>query len=238
VSNTDADDFFSSLMKELKDDVDSSTTRERGTRHHDNAGPNARTKSNDSEDSFFENLMSELGGALEAEGSTAYADTGRDSDDDFFASLEADLTDSLNGGSSPSRPNKNDSDHDDDAFFASLESELSSSLGGSKGRRETKTQTDSDDDFFASLQDEIDGSLGKQESDEASIDHFFSGLMDDVADELEMTQKKSVKVEKALKSSQGDYDSMTVTELKDMLKSRGLKVGGRKAELIERLQSS
>jgi hypothetical protein len=31
---------------------------------------------------------------------------------------------------------------------------------------------------------------------------------------------------------------MTVPELKEMLKSKGLKVGGKKAELIERLQSS
>jgi hypothetical protein len=31
---------------------------------------------------------------------------------------------------------------------------------------------------------------------------------------------------------------MTVPELKEMLKERGLKVGGRKSELIERLQGS
>lgn len=35
-----------------------------------------------------------------------------------------------------------------------------------------------------------------------------------------------------------DYESLTVAELKDILRSRGLKVSGRKAELIARLESS
>jgi hypothetical protein len=32
-----------------------------------------------------------------------------------------------------------------------------------------------------------------------------------------------------------DFESMTVAQLKDELKARGLKVGGKKSELIERL---
>ena len=32
-----------------------------------------------------------------------------------------------------------------------------------------------------------------------------------------------------------DYESKTVSELKELLKARGLKVGGKKAELVERL---
>ena len=35
-----------------------------------------------------------------------------------------------------------------------------------------------------------------------------------------------------------DYDKMTVPQLKDVLRSRGLKVGGNKSTLIERLRSS
>lgn len=35
-----------------------------------------------------------------------------------------------------------------------------------------------------------------------------------------------------------DYSKMTVAELKDVLRSRGLKVSGKKAELIDRLMSS
>jgi len=33
-----------------------------------------------------------------------------------------------------------------------------------------------------------------------------------------------------------DYDNMTVAELKDVLKEKGLPVSGKKSELIERLQ--
>jgi len=39
-------------------------------------------------------------------------------------------------------------------------------------------------------------------------------------------------------SSNTDYSSMTVAELKDILRSKGLKVGGKKSELIERLEES
>mmetsp|Transcript_12585 Transcript_12585/g.18371 ORF Transcript_12585/g.18371 Transcript_12585/m.18371 type:complete len:140 (-) Transcript_12585:504-923(-) len=37
-------------------------------------------------------------------------------------------------------------------------------------------------------------------------------------------------------ASDADLEAVRVPELKDMLRSRGLKVGGRKAELIERLR--
>ncbi|MGV2389777.1 MAG UNVERIFIED_CONTAM: SAP domain-containing protein [Microcystis novacekii LVE1205-3] len=36
-------------------------------------------------------------------------------------------------------------------------------------------------------------------------------------------------------SAMVDFESMTVAQLKDELKARGLKVGGKKSELIERL---
>lgn len=235
VNNNDSDDFFSSLMKELNDDNDTTPQRGRGTRHHDNAGPNIRsTESSDSEDSFFENLMSELGSSLESE-SDERGSSDIDSDDDFFANLESELSSSLGGDSKPPRGGD---DADDDAFFASLQSELTSSLSGGSDRDADY----SDDDFFASLQKE----MGNSKSDVASFeDDFFSGLMDDVADELEKTEskgnsaKKNVKAVKTPNGSYGsDLSSMTVPELKEMLKSKGLKVGGRKAELIERLQSS
>ena len=38
------------------------------------------------------------------------------------------------------------------------------------------------------------------------------------------------------KTEDTDYDSMTVPELKDALKEKGLPVGGKKADLIERLK--
>ena len=38
--------------------------------------------------------------------------------------------------------------------------------------------------------------------------------------------------------SSGDYEAMTVAELKDVLRTKGLPVSGRKAELVERLRAS
>merc|ERR1719298_156663 len=35
-----------------------------------------------------------------------------------------------------------------------------------------------------------------------------------------------------------DYSKMTVAQLKDLLRSKGMKLSGKKAELIERLESS
>ena len=76
-SSGEEDDFFNSLMSELTDDLsndDKKQERSKGDRHHDNAGPNARgaavadrssKEASDAEDSFFQNLMSELGGALD-----------------------------------------------------------------------------------------------------------------------------------------------------------------------------
>lgn len=55
-------------------------------------------------------------------------------------------------------------------------------------------------------------------------DDFFSSLMDDFAPEHH-------------DANNGDLKSLTVPELKDLLRSKGLKVGGKKSELIERLQS-
>jgi hypothetical protein len=219
--NNDSDDFFSSLMKELKDDVDSTPQRARGTRHHDNAGPNVKPRSSDSvEDSFFENLMSELGSSLESDSAEKAqpSNTGdSSSDDDFFANLENELLSSLGGDTKQSSA---DANADDDAFFASLQSELTSSLN-----RGSSSDKDSDDGFF-----------------DGTSDDFFSGLMDDVADELDRSESKTakspVKVVQKSKGNNGDFNSMTVPELKEMLKERGLKVGGRKSELIERLQGS
>jgi transcription antitermination factor NusG len=235
VNNDSSDDFFSSLMKELKDDVDSTPQRARGSRHHDNAGPNVKSRSSDSEeDSFFENLMSELGNSLESESAERGSPSSKrdsSSDDDFFANLENELSSSLGGNTKQSSA---DAKADDDAFFESLQSELTSSLNrGSSNNKDDSFF--SDDDFFDSLQESMDGT-------KPTSDDFFAGLMDDVADEIDRSESKNpakspVKVVQT-KGNHGDFDSMTVPELKEMLKERGLKVGGRKSELIERLQGS
>ena len=224
------DDFFESLMSELSDDLgngdasrgDSSRPTARGTLHHDSAGPNTRTQSSSSsdgeEDSFFANLMSELGGALDGPSSSS---------------------------SSSSDKAKDDRKLDDDDFFSSLEAELSQSLGDYGGENKSEKEEDSDDDFFASLQQEMGHALNEEPSgkdddgddDGVSLeDDFFSSLMNDLAEDVELEPPAK---KESNKSSEGnDLSSLTVPELKDKLRNRGLKVGGKKAELIDRLQGA
>lgn len=234
-------DFFDSLMSELSNDLrdtPSSTDRTRGGRSHDYAGPsNAKAAMEKSrggeEDSFFANLMSELGGALD----------------------EPSFTSSLSGGGIA----KSQRTLDDDDFFSSLEAELSQSLGDSAfGNGEKKQETrqedyDDDDDFFASLEQEMGKAIsrGRVDNDEELQDDFFSTLLRDVKDEIEIPRTERVKTdskEHTSPSTSGqtngiaqvlvsDLSSLTVPELKDLLRSKGLKVGGKKVELISRLQN-
>lgn len=54
----------------------------------------------------------------------------------------------------------------------------------------------------------------------------------------ELVVKSNVKEEEGEDNMEVDYSQMTIAELKDILRSRGLKVSGKKGELIERLMSS
>jgi hypothetical protein len=160
------------------------------------------------EDSFFANLMSELGGSIDEP-----------------------------------RSSGSDSDLDDDDFFSNLEAELSQSLGGDSGADESASSNndDDDDDFFANLQREMGNALEESSDnldEEALGDDFFSGLIDDIADEVEASSREDSTSGKSNSLEQGDITKMTVPELKDILRSKGLKVGGKKSELIERLQQS
>jgi hypothetical protein len=229
-------DFFDSLMSELSNDLrdgrsEDRELRSRGGRNHDYAGPNAKVteRSRGAEDSFFENLMSELGGALDEP------------------------------SSSPSGKVKSQRNLNDDDFFSSLEAELSQSLGGcfGSGIKQEIEEYSNDDDFFASLEQEMGKSLSRGNVDDEEMqDDFFSSLIKDVANELESPRKKQTKSESRKDvspftsladegtgstqvSTKGndDLSSLTVPELKDLLRSKGLKVGGNKFELINRLQS-
>ncbi|KAL9181209.1 hypothetical protein ACHAXT_010014 [Thalassiosira profunda] len=243
------DDFFDSLMSELSDDLsEDGGARSRGARHHDSAGPNAkRTVQNsgqaEQEDSFFANLMSEL--SLESDSPSspsAKAKADRKTDDnDFFANLEAELSQSLEGDSSGrgAKPSDKAKTSSSDDFFDSLISEL----GEDFTVDDDAEDGESTDDFFASLEQEMGKELdeppSQEKPDEVSEDDFFSSLFDDVADEVESSdepkQERHAESSTPASSNGGDLSSLTVPELKDLLRSRGLKVGGKKAELIERL---
>eukprot|EP00984_Skeletonema_dohrnii_P008734 scaffold3263_cov121-Skeletonema_dohrnii-CCMP3373.AAC.3 len=243
-------DFFDSLMSELSDDLKEDNRspsrnerQSRGSRQHDNAGPSARTtqsqKSDSAEDSFFANLMSELGGSIDEPRSSG-GDSDLD-DDDFFSNLEAELSQSL-GDDFGDDDGKSESDDDDD-FFASLQSEMGKALDEAPAKK--SAPVDDDDDFFASLQSEL-GSALEESSDDSVEDvlgeDFFSGLIDEIADEVEASSRQEDAPPSSKQSSssseQTDFAKLTVPVLKDMLRDKGLKVGGKKSELIERLQQS
>ena len=224
------DDFFDSLMSELSDDLSNDDAsrdtgaRIRGARSHDNAGPNTRgaeksSNASSGAEDFFESLMSELGGALDNKPAAA---------------------------SSPS----SSYDDDDDDFFSSLEAELSQSLGNDES---TEKEEDISDDFFNSLMDDVADELELDKQKDSSStemlddegDDFFSSLLDDLDVQLEHespVEKETAAIEQSAPqhhhdANNSDLASLTVPELKDLLRSKGLKVGGKKSELIERLQS-
>ena len=206
-------------MSELGESLDESPGRGagRGTQRHENQG---RTKTGGGRDNVNE--------------------------DDFFNNLMVELSDSLDDASSEG------ADMNDD-FFANLESEL----GESFGSKETSSSDDDDDDFFASLQTEMDKALedtsesadAEEGIDDDFFEDFFAGfttddLADDLAKELDAppaaptSHSIDTEVRETGKAKRDDLTSLTVPQLKDRLRDKGLKLGGKKAELIDRLLSS
>jgi len=164
--------------------------------------------------------------------SSGKSNSGGGDEDDFFASLEAELSDTLdspigndNAGSSTKKSSKA---VDDDDFFAMLEADLATGGGGDSGgdvqssaSSDSKSSGDdffSEDDFFANLEAEVASAADKPVSTSSK------------------PKKTSVK---AVAAGGGeDLSKLTVPLLKEKLKERGLKVSGKKADLIERLQEA
>lgn len=225
-----SDDFFSSLMSDLTKDLDSdNTSRQR----QGGAGLSSDSSSGDSlsgGDDFFASLMSELSqdDSETKSGMAAVSKKASDDDDgDFFGAWGGD-------------------DDGDDAKPASTKQE--------------------DDDFFASLGAELGSALLEDAPTAARAtpasegqfdeDNFFVQLGADLSPTTEIAQNKPMekvgsgpastrqRVEDAQKSGSGskfsadELGKYTVTVLKDMLRERGMKVSGRKAELVERLMEA
>merc|ERR1711862_511433 len=170
-----------------------------------------------------------------------------------MGNLEAELSQSLGEGFSgkSSKSVEQEESNSNDEFFASLQQEMGKTLGDSP-----ESSTALEDDFFSSLPDDLNDDLAdelekKSEpvlKDDTSAatnqndlkDDFFSSLLDDLdddlADELEKKSEHVLKDDTSAATNQNDLISLTVRELKDLLRTKGLKVGGKKAELIKRLQ--
>ena len=65
---------------------------------------------------------------------------------------------------------------------------------------------------------------------EITLDELL-GAVDEAKDKIDEAEEHLEVLEKA-------YDKYNVAELKDMLKEKGLPVGGKKADLIARLESN
>ena len=229
-SKEETDDFFASLMTDLSKDSDGG---KRGDRPQESA-------SADDDDDFFASLMSEIEDKPSGQDQQQSSQKNNsDDDDDFFASLEREIrgSDSRSNQPSPKKkaaPVASAVSPEEDDFFASLEVELASDL-------ETETEstpssidtTDSpsdEDDFFSSLEAELRTDL----DDEAS-ETISSPVVEPTA--VSSSKKEALKVPIAVFDA-ASLKKRTVAELKDILRDRGLKLSGKKAELIERITSA
>ena len=158
----------------------------------------------------------------------------RDLDEDEYTTAEDDPDDALLGQPSEA----------DDAFFDSL----FSSLGGNDEPKKKKpvsrkAEAASDDDLLRSLLSD-DGSDFEEEADD---DESFASFLGSDEDDLEGEDEELLSIlgigggdapDAVPVASSESYDAMKVPELKALLKEKGLKVGGKKAELVARLREA
>jgi transcription antitermination factor NusG len=201
--------------------------------------------------------------ALISTGSGAKTDLAKTND--FFDTLVNDLSNDLKSNKSPPPAPKTARDKaDEDDFFASLMSDLTDTDERVQSAT-IQSQNDSDDDFFASLERELDNSL--ENNDASPDDTRSSSEENDFAVAVEAVRLLSEPIDISTEASPGiesnelptetagpiskrfnsvassptnnaDLTQMSVPTLKDMLRDKGMKVSGKKAELIERLQTS
>jgi hypothetical protein len=227
---SDDDDFFATLMSEISD------------------GSDERASNRD--------------GGISNPGSTRRRSTGRvvdgEDDGDFFASLEREIE----SAKKPIAAKSNDSDASDTKstspveelvdVFGQLEATDTSIMG------DRTTFTDDSDDFFSSLEADLAEELGNASNYKGKSksptsfniqdddgDAFFAALETELESDQnsELIAPQSHKATSELDSSSSakkavEVNSLTVPELKDMLRQRGLKVSGKKSDLIERFLSS
>lgn len=235
-ANSDDDDFFANLVTDLDQSLDySPTTINTGT------SASSQTQEN-TEDDVFADLEADLFKSLGTSPDTkleqkppsvtpASSQTISDTEDDFFASLERDLNESLDNspGSSSSSSSvvsaSSESKGDaENSFFENFETELSTTMGGGGG----ETKEIAEDDFFASLETELSDMMSSDEDVSISSSSVPKPKTSDVES---ATQPSGTSA-----NADEDFSKMTVVALKQELRDRGLKVSGKKSELIERLQ--
>lgn len=216
---TETSDFFSSLMTDLNKDLSSSNGGQQP------AGPKSTTSYKDNqsaEDDFFASLMTEL-----------VVDDGPSSSRYYS-----------NSDSTPIKDNKRskpmslvaETGQDDD-FFASLEAELGTALDGSETSGSSSGQNSirgEAEDFFAQLETELSTSLAEETLPP-------SAPIESRTRNSSKTGQQKSKLESATASKSFNAEELgkkTIPDLKQLLRKQGLKVGGKKAELVDRLLST
>ena len=229
-SNAAEDDFFSSLMSELSVSLDDDG--DDGTKQTNAQKDKSVSVGKENEDDFFNSLMSELSDTID----------------------ETQPTDSLKKDfRKTEKPSKEDSsvNQSEDDFFTDLMSQLSESVVDSdnieQDIEETASST-SDDDFFASLEADLNESLSEDPKDSGNDDEKITSVFDRSFkenyhdDEKQMNKPSTDFIEKGgnipTPINTVELNKLTVPHLKERLKARGLKVSGKKADLIARLIES
>lgn len=227
-SPSDEDAFFESLMSDLSEDLSSSPSSSDGAVARD-TGRGGPTQN---DDDFFASLTSQLSEEVDTGRKSAKAapQDSSSTDDDFFASLEAELGNAFQDKDSSKSGNANTHDDAED-FFAKLEAEMMPSASSEI------ESNDSSKDQFSPAKEKLTATIGSRDMD--NVDRGSTGdLKSRQPSKKKATVSQSTRPETRGSSSAKapDMTKLTVPVLKDMLRQRGLKVSGRKAELIERLQ--
>ena len=229
----DADDFFASLMSDLSKDLDTSK-QDQGSNSAKESQKRPVSDTTEEDGDFFDSLMAELSDEP-SPSPVASAPTERSS-----PPLAAKKT-------PPPASNQ------DEDFFAALEAELGGELADTSSSS-SASSADASDDFFAQLEAELSPPDTSDSTESAGkVDDFFNDMFGETTTTTEAPKKparsKAPKAEPVAKqptaavqetvvappAASGNLDKCTIPVLKDMLRERGLKVSGKKAELIERL---
>mmetsp|Transcript_27101 Transcript_27101/g.42092 ORF Transcript_27101/g.42092 Transcript_27101/m.42092 type:complete len:774 (-) Transcript_27101:93-2414(-) len=226
------DDFFHELMSELSDELgDAQPTRNMRKKSERSSTSAPTPQSFADDDDFFSALEQEMNSSVN--GDSGGSSKISDDEDDFFAALEREMT--YEKPARASTAPKNDIASDDD-FFAALEQEMSGAPGSTS--QDSKASFSSDDDFFAALEDEMSASADSKNINGRSQKSSVDDIEDDFFASLEAELSAPATKKKASSTQSQDVSKLTVPQLKEMLKEKGLPTGGKKADLIERLSDA
>ncbi|GKY96025.1 hypothetical protein MPSEU_000563000 [Mayamaea pseudoterrestris] len=221
-----------------KDDWSSFVTSARS------AAPQSKSDS----DNFFDSLVADL--SKEMGGSKVMASADRNvveqsSEDDFFASLMTEFTDTTSETPRQDRQTTQKANvkgygtvvaSPDDDFFASLEQQLEEMNEGQETSYGISAQLAADDFLedvavrqSSVVKEAIIGEAGDSMSETIGRRNKRSGSSPE--------QASAHAFQPFSDRTPSDFTKMTIPNLKQVLRERGLKVSGTKAELIERLTS-